>query len=183
MDRWCTNVSQGSDGLSSYVRHVTFEHIASWNDPVAPGRVLKNLGSLTSLRVSESVIPNELPAQISRGEFGKEITILHIFWPRCTLAPIVSMILSLPNLKTLCIMGYVIDSGGPLPTHPVALQKEPLDFLTMCGDMCGLGEALVRSRLTSRRLSLEVCSPSVKQLIMRSSETVVELRLDGVWFS
>jgi len=182
VNRWCTNVPQDSDGLSSYVQRITFEEIASWNDPTAPGRVLKNFSSLIKLRVSESAIPNELPAQMSRGEFGKGITILHILFPLCTLAPIVSMILSLPNLKMLRIAGYAIKSGEPLSTHPVALQREPLDLLEIHGDVCGLGEALVRSRLTSRHLFLEVRTSSIKQLMIHSSETMVELNLNGVWF-
>jgi len=182
MDRWCTNVAQGSDGLFSYVRHIALEEIASWNDPAAPGRVLKNLGSLKTLWVCYSAIPDELPAQILRGEFGKEITTLYIGAPPCALAPIVSIILSLPNLKRLCVDAYGIEPGEPLSTHPVSLQKGPLDFLDINGDTCGLGEALAKSRLTSRHLSLGVNAPGVKQLIMRSSETVVGLNLYGVWF-
>jgi len=182
MDRWCTNISQGPGGLSSYVRHIAFAEIDPWNDPAAPGRVLKNLGSLKTLWICGSAIPDELPAQISRGEFGKEITTLYIDPLPCALAPIVSMILSLPNLKRLHVGAYGTKPGEPLSTQPISLQKGPLDFLEIDRDTCGLGEALAKSRLTSRHLSLGVNAPGVKQLIMRSSETVVGLNLYGVWF-
>ena len=46
----------------------------AWNEPTLPGRVLKGFPSLTTLLIYESMIPDELLGQISRGEFGRGIT-------------------------------------------------------------------------------------------------------------
>jgi len=179
---WCIDIPQDMDGIASYVHAVKFKGIGSWYNPATLGLTLKGLGSLTKLWVFGTVIPDEVPAQISRGEFGREITTLTILFPPCTLATIVSMILSLPDLKTLCVTANGIVSGEPLSTHPASPQKGPLDLLQLRGDVSGLVEALAKFRFISRRLSLGVYIPGIEQLITCSSETVVELNLCGMWF-
>jgi len=89
---------------------------------------------LTELWVSRTEIPDELLGQI----------------------------LSLPNLKALCIMAAKFESEGPFLTHSAPPQKGPLDLLEFRGDVGGLGETLTESRLTSHRLSFVVRIQSVE---------------------
>ena len=93
------------------------------------------------------------------------------------------MILSLPDLKELSIEDYSATLEQPLPTYSVIPQGEPLNSLELHGNVGGIGEVLAKSRFTSSRLSLDVWIPNVEQLLILSSETVVELKLYGVWFS
>ena len=154
VDYGCTGILRDPDGIASYVHAVRFEGINSWNDPATFGRALKNLGSLTTLWVTRTEIPDELPDQI----------------------------LSLPNLKVLRIMAAKFEPKEPLPTHPAPPQKGPLDWLELRGDVSGLGETLAKSRLTSRRLSLALRIAGIEQLIVHSSKTVVELKLYGTCY-
>jgi hypothetical protein len=124
------------------------------------------------------MIPDELPGHILRGEFGKGINILYLWFPCCALATMMSII-SLPNLKELSIGNAGITSEEPLPTHPVTPQRGPLDLLQLHGQVGGVGETLAKSRFISRHLSLDVHIPSIEQLIILFSEAVVELTLHG----
>jgi len=180
VNRWCTDFPQDPEGIASYAHVARFEDIDFWYDPTTPGRALKSLGSLTELWLSCTKIPDELPGQISRGELGNGITALCLWCPSCTLATMTSFILSLPNLKVLYILGSMVGSEGPLQSHPVTSQRAPLDSLELWGDVGGIGNALVESGFTFRRLSLEVDPWDVEPLIMRSSETMVKLTLYGV---
>jgi len=93
---------------------------------------------------------------------------------------VVSLVLSLPNLEVMSIHCDEIRSGKPFSSYPVTPQRTPLKSLGLRGDVGRLGEAFAKSKLTSRRLSLEVDTPGVEQLITLSAETVVELELgDG----
>ena len=180
--RWWTDIPQDSDGITSYVRSVRFFGIPCWDEPTLFGCVLKNLTSLRELIVSESEIPDELLGYISHGEFGKEITTLCFWFSRCTLATMASMIFLLPNLKELGI-----DEGGftpkePLPTQPATSRGKQLDRLQLYGGQSGMGEVLAEFRFIARHLSLDLYSLGAAQLLMLSSETVVELNLRGAWF-
>jgi len=181
--RWCTDISQDSDGISSYVRHVKTEEIYSWVEPALLSRMLGSLSSLTALSMFATRIPDELPGRISRGEFGKRITALRLLSLHSTPAAMMSMILSLPNLKELCVEDCVVTPEESLPTYPVTPGREPLlDSLELYGCANGIGEALVKSRFTSSRLSLDADILGVAQLLLLSSRTVVELKLRGAWF-
>jgi hypothetical protein len=92
------------------------------------------------------------------------------------------MILSLPDLKELSVEECPDTMEGPLPTYSVTPQRGPLDSLELHGEVVGIGEALAKSRFISSRLSLDVDITGVEQLLMLSSEIVVELELHGVWF-
>jgi hypothetical protein len=124
-------------------------------------------------------IPDELPGHISRGAFGKGITALYLRCAYCTLATMTSMILSLPDLQELSIECQDM-AEEPLPTYSVTPQREPLDSLELLGYVGGLGEVLARSRFVSSCLSLDVDITGVGQLLMLSSEIVVELEFHGV---
>jgi len=152
VNRWCTGILRDPDGIASYVRVVRFEGITSWNDPATFGRAIKTLGSLTELWVSWTEIPDELPG----------------------------IILSLPNLNVLSITTAMFEWKEPLSTRPTPLKKGPLDLLELRGYVGGLGETLAKSRLIYRRLSLASHIPGMEQLIVDSSETVVELKLYGM---
>ena len=182
VNQWCTDISQDLDGISSYVRHAHFKWIYSWNEPALFSRILGNLSSLTALSVYRTEIPDEFPDHISRGEFGKGITALYLHSPHCTLATMTSMILSLPDLKELSVKVYWVELEEPLPTHSITPRRGPLDSLELSGDADGIGENLAKSRFISSRLFLEVHIPDAVQLLTLSSETVVELKLRGVWF-
>jgi len=180
VSRWCTDFPQDPEGIVSYVHVAEFAGIGSWYDPTIFGRALKSLGSLTELWVSKTGIPDELPGQITRGELGKEITVLRFWWSSCTLATVMSVILSLPSLDVLSIAHPGVESKGPLQSHPVASQRTPLDLLGLWGNVGGIGKALTKSGFTFRRLSLDVDLSGVEQLIVLSSETMVKLTLYGV---
>ena len=179
--RWCTDNPQDSDGISSYVRHVKIEDIYSWAEPALLGRMLGSLGSLTALSMYEVDIPDELPGHISRGEFGKGIITLDLHIPYCEFATLTSIILSLPNLKELHVKHCVATPGGLLPAYSVAPQRGPLDTLELLGHVEEIIEALAKSRLTSRHLSLDVGIANMEQLLLLSLEIVVELTLCGAW--
>ena len=183
VNRWCTYIPQDSDGISSYVCHVRIEAISSWAEPALLSRMLGSLSSLTTLSLYATEIPDELPGRISRGEFGNGITVLCLRFSHYTFATMTSMILSLPNLKELCVEYCEVTPEGPFPTHSVTPQREPLNSLELHGCWGGIGEALAKSRLTSSRLSLGVGITGITQLLLVSSETVVELELRGAWFS
>jgi hypothetical protein len=181
VNRWCTDIPRDSDGISSYVRRVEIRDIDCWTEPALFDRMLGTLSSLTTLSIYAAEIPDELPGHISCGEFGKGIAVLYLCYPYCTLATMVSMILSLPNLKELSVQCGVMPEEPPL-TYSVTPQRGPLDSLELHGYVGGIGEALAKSRFISSRLTLEVDITEVEQLLMLSSETVVELKLRGVWF-
>jgi len=177
--RWCTDVPQDLDGISSYVRHVKVVDIRSWTEPALLGRMLGSLSSLTALSMYKIKIPNEFPGHISRGEFGEGITTLDLRSLFCGLPTLTSMILSLPNLKELRVGGRETIAKAPLPTHSVAPKRGPLDLLKLYGPSHRMGEALAEFRLTSRHLSLDVVIKNVGRLLSLSSEMVVELTLRG----
>lgn len=128
-DLWCKNVSQESDGTSSFVHFAHFIDIPQWNEPALFGRVLKGLASLTALWVFDTGILDELQDRISRGELGKEITTLGILFPLCTHATMMSLVLSLPSLKRLVVQGSGLMSEELLPMHPVTPCGGPVDRL------------------------------------------------------
>ena len=178
---WCTDIPQKSDGISSYVRHVIIAEIYSWTEPALLGRMLGSLSSLTALSMFKIKIPDELAGHVSRGEFGKGITTLNICYPYCKFATLTSMILSLPDLKDLCVGQYEAVLEGPLPTHSVTPQSGPLDSLELFGHVDGIGETLAKLRFTFSYLSLDVVIAHIEQLLLLSSETVVKLILCGAW--
>ena len=181
---WWTDIPQGTGGVVSYVRSVHFVEIYSWDEPALFGRVLKNFTSLRELIIARTEIPDELPGHISGGEFRNGITNLCLWFPRCTLATIVSMILLPPNLKELAVDNKraVLDDDEPLPTHSVMSRRKQLDLLELGGDANGIGEVLAEYRFIASRLHLQLCVPETAQLLTLSSEVVVELHLCGVWF-
>jgi len=144
--------------------------------------MLESLSSLTALSMYATEIPEELPGHISRGEFRNGITALCLRFPSDTFETMTSMILSLPNLKELCVEHYQVIPEGPLPTHPVTPQRPPLDSLELRGLWNGVGEALAKSRLTFSRISSDIGITDIAELLLVSSETLVELKLYGVWF-
>ena len=177
---WCKNIPQESGGISSFVRLVRFVGVPFWDEPALFGRMLEGLSSLTVLRVTRTEIPDKLQDHISRGELGKDINTLVLFFPLCTHATVMSIILSLPNLKELAVQGSGLTSEEPLPIHPVASRGGLLDELHLHGDVDGVGETLVKSRFMSRHLNLDLSIPCAQQLIVLSAEIIVELELYGV---
>jgi hypothetical protein len=180
VNRWCTDIPR--DGIPSYVRCLKIEDICYWDGPALLSRTLETLSSLTTLSMNDAKIPDELPGHISRGEFGKGITALYLHDTYCTLATVTSMILSLPDLKKLSIQDCHFMSGEPLPTDLVTPQRRPLESLELHGFVGGIAVALAESRFISSRLFSDVDISGMEQLLMLSSETVVELKLCGMWF-
>jgi hypothetical protein len=182
VNRWCTDIPRNSGGISSYVRHVEIQYISFWAEPALFSRMLETLSSLTTLSVCETKIPDELPGHISRGEFGRGITVLCLRYPHCTHATMTSMVLSFPDLKELSVQGCHFMPGGPLPTYSVTPQRRSLNSLELHGFVGGIAVALAESRFISSRISSDVDMAGMEQFLMLSSETVVELKLRGVWF-
>ena len=181
MKRWCTDIPRDSDGISSYVRHVTIEGIYSWTEPALLSRMLGSLSSLTALSMYRIEIPDEFPGHISHGEFGKRITTLDLHSLHCRLPTLTSMIPSLPNLKELRVGYCRTTPEGPLPTYSVTPQSGPLDSLELYGRVDGIGETLAKFRFTPSHLSLDIGIKNIEQLLLLSLETVVELTLCGAW--
>jgi hypothetical protein len=178
VNRWCADIPR--DGISSYVRCLKIEDIYCWDESAPLSRMLETFNSLTTLSMDEVKIPDELSGHISCGEFGKGITALYLRYTHCTLATVTSMILSLPDLKELLVEECHHITGDPLPTTPAIPQRRPLNSLELLGYVGGIGEALAKSRFISSRLSLDADMTGMEQLLMLSSETVVELELHGV---
>jgi len=179
---WYTDIKRDSDRISSYVRHVKINEIYFWHEPALLSRMLGSFSSLTALSIYRTNILDELPGPISRGELGKGITTLNLHYLNYMFSTLTSMILLLPDLKELHIEDCDGVPGGPLPTYSVAPQRGPLDSLELLGRMGGIGEALAKFRFTSRRLTLGMRIAGMEQLLLLSSQTVVELHLYGAWF-
>jgi hypothetical protein len=79
-------------------------------------------------------------------------------------------------------MSVVSHRRSHFQIYSVTPQRRPLDSLELLGYVGGIGEALAKSRFISTHLSLDVDIAGVEQLLMLSSEAVVELILRGVWF-
>ena len=181
--RWWTKIPQDSGGIPSYVRHVRFMFIHGWNEPALFGRVLKTFTSMTSLFMLDTAIPppDELPGSVSFGEFGKKTKLLGLVSPRCTVATITTLVLSLPNLERFYLLGE--SPKKPPSTLPHAPQRGPLVELQLHAARSGVGTTLAQCGLTSRKLSLIASDAGLEQLLTLSSEIVVELRLHDVWHS
>lgn len=179
VERWHA-VVKDLDGISSYVRFVKFHGIASWSKPTLLCSLLKSFSSLATLEVYNGMLPDELLGHISRGELGRGITGLYLWFARCTPLTTVSLILSLPGLKKLVYFPYGIAPEEPPPIHPVAPQREPLDLLELFQDANGVAGALIRSQFTSRNLSLYTVTSGVQHLLKLSSHIVIKLTLRGM---
>ena len=178
VDRWHSDIQGERSKILSYVHTVQFRSISSWwNEPALPGRVLKGFPSLTTLMIHASVIPDELPGQISRGEFGRGITTLYILYPFCLLSVTVSLILSLPDLKELAVS--LNHQGGVSSASSVT--PKTLERLELRQHTSGVSEVLIRSQFKSKYLCLGSNDSNAQRLFALSAETLVGLRLDGVW--
>jgi hypothetical protein len=177
---WCAKIPQGPGGIPSYVRTVQFQDIPTWHEPALFGRVLKTFTSMTSLLTMEATIPqlDELLGSVPSGEFGKKTKSLVLMSPQCTVATIVALVLSFPNLERFFLIGVV--SEEPLSILPRAPQRGPLVSLRLHADKSGIGIALAQCGLTSYKLSLIASDDGVEQLISLSSEMITDLELYGV---
>ena len=182
VDRWCSDIQRGQNWIESYIHPVTFRDIDSWNEPTLFGRVLKGLCSLKTLKTWLCAIPEELVGQVSRGEFGRGITTLSLRFPRCKLSTITSIIISFPGLKKLTV---ALDSGvtsSQLSSTSTVPHRRQLDLLKLHLYSNGVAEALIQSQFTSRCIHLGSTISSAHRLLAISSETLVALTLDGVWY-
>lgn len=77
------NIPQDPDGIPSCVRLAQFQGIRSWHEPALFGRVLKNFTKMTTLWITNTRVPqpDELPATVSFGEFGREVKLLILWLP------------------------------------------------------------------------------------------------------
>ena len=182
MNRWHSDVQGGRNRIVSYVRSAEF-HSVSQVEPTLVGYVLKGLRSLKTLRAYRCPTPDDLPGQISRGEFGRGITTLSLISPFCDTSTITSMILSLPELKKLTVRVDHLDSTPrrPLPTSTVS--RRSLDLLELYHLTNDVAETLIQSRFTFRYICLGGGISRVHQLLAISSRTLVALTLKGEWFS
>ena len=179
VDRWYSDIQRGTNRIASYVRSAEFHRIDSWSEPELCGRVLKGFRSLTTLNMYRCAVPDELLRQISRGECGRGITTLSIWFPGWELPRKTSLILSLPNLKRL-----TVQSDGTIPREqssaPITLQRRSLDMLELHSIANEFAETLIQAQLTSRYIRLGGAISSVYRFIAISSETLVSLMLKGL---
>ena len=182
MVQWDANIPKDPDGIPSYVRHIQIRNISSWNNPAIFERVLKTFSSAETLTMAGANIPplGEVPGSVSFGEFGKALTSLTLLSQSCTLATIMSFILSLSNLEELLIeheVGTVSEEVLSTVTVPDPSYREPLRWLLLEGVPNSLGTALAPYRFTCSSLGIDVYTHGVGQLIALSSETLVKLSL------
>ena len=179
VDHWHTDVQRGQNRILSYVHLVEFRDIDSWNEPELFCRTLKGFCSLKALETYGCAIPDELAGQISRGEFGRGITTLSLRFPGCDLSTITSIILSLPDLKKLKVALDETTSRKSLSTSIVS-QRKSLDLLELYLQADEVVEVLIQAQFTFRYVRLGSFISSAHRLLAISSETLVELTLEGV---
>ena len=180
VNSWHIHTQSDPGGVPSYAQCARFSEITDWRDPELLGRVLRNFNSLTTLRVSDTLLPDGMLEQISREQFSKKITTLHLGSPWCSPSTLMSMTIVFPNLQNLLIRKHRIRTGRLLSDYPVLPQSRPLDSLEVVRCVPGVAETLANLRLTSRRLTLDVKIENIQNLLSVSSETVEELELIGV---
>ena len=175
---WDTNISKDPDGIPSYVLRVHVLNVSYWREPALFVRVLKTFSSMESLEMVATTIPppEKLP---SFSEFGSKFTRLNLFAQSCTLATIMTFILSLQNLEDLVTDDVRITPGKPFSTLLEASHRRPLRGLLLQNTSRAFGMALVQYRLTCNSLCLNVDDCSLEQLITVSSQTMTDLSLRG----
>ena len=179
--KWYTDPAcNDPDGISSYVRSVKFFTIAKWSDSTLFNNTLENFSSLDRLWICNVEITDEMVERIPSGKFGERVTALDLFSPRCSISTVTTVILSLPNLRHLCIGDY-----GTMPrelpsTYPATPRRKPFDSLKLVfGNLGAATEAFAKLEFTSRNLCLNVKFSSTWRLLMLSSEILGELTLTG----
>ena len=180
VNSWHIHTQSDPGGVPSYVQCARFSEITDWRDPELLGRVLRNFNSLTTLRVSDTLLPDGMLEQISREQFSKKITTLHLGSPWCSLSTLMSMIIVFPNLQNLLIRKHRFRTGRVPSDYPVLPQSQPLESLEVVRCMPGVAETLANLQLTSRRLTLDVKIENIQNLLSISSATIEELELIGV---
>ena len=134
---------------------------------------------MTTLWIFNATIPRprDIPNSMSFGEFGKKIERLMLLSPRCTVATVTALVLSLPNLERLFLIGTA--PRKPPSVLPHASQRGPLVELDLHAPGSGVGTALAQCGVTSRKLSTSVSEAGLEQLLTLSSEVIVKLQLNG----
>ena len=180
--RWYTNIPQDPDGIPSYAHDVEFQSIRVWRDPTLLSQVLKCFSRVKILTFSETGIPSdEVRKLVSSGNFGRDVTSLTFIYPVSTVPTLMSLTLSLPNLRELMIDSVVRAKppvfippdktwqGGPLQSLELSwLSSKEIGFIVQCG-------------VTSHMVCLSVRDAKMEEIIVCSSETMQELTLEGTW--
>ena len=183
MVRWYTNVPQDPDGIPSYAHDVEFQSIRCWHNPALLGRVLECFSRVKILTICETgVPPDEVRKIVSSGKFGRDITSLTFISPVSTVPTLMSLALSLPNLRELMI-NSVVQVKPPAPTPPdKTWQGGPLESLELASLWSKELEFIALCEVASRRVDLSVGNVSIEKVIAGSSETMRELTLQGTCF-
>ena len=182
---WDAKIPKDPNGIPSYVHHAQVRNISTWSEPAVFGRVLKTFSSMENLTMMIANVPplDQLPGFMPFGEFGKQLTSLTLRSQRCTIATIMSFILSLPNLKELIIWHVKITSEVLPPALLDTSLTRPLRMLLLQRVPKAVSTALTQCRFTCNSLCLDVCDHGIEQLITVSSETMVKLSLQGRQYS
>ena len=178
--RWCTNIPQDPDGIPSYVRDVEFQCIRCWRDPTLLSRVLKGFSRVKILTVWETGIPpDEVCKIVSSGGFGRDIISLTLISSVSTVPTLMSLALSLPNLRELMI-DSVVQAEPPVLTPPdKTWQGRPLESLELALLWSKELEFIALCGVTAHRVDLSVGDVTIEKIIACSSETMRELTLQG----
>jgi len=178
--RWHTNIPQDPNGIPSYPKQVLFRCIPSWDDPTLFNRVLKCFSRVKTLVILETAVTQDNPYNaVLPTEFGRGLTSLHLCSPLCTLPTLISLILSLPNLKELFINGGAkVESVVPIPPDAI-WRREALELLELSNVPNDVMDSIARCGITSRGLSVSAGDVAMKRVLANSSETLVELILQG----
>ena len=172
MNSWHIHTQSDPGGVSSYVQCARFSEITDWRDSELLGRVLRNFSLLTTLRVSDTLLPDGMLERILREQFSKKITTLHLGSPWCSLSTQMSMIIVFPNLQNLLIRKHRIRTGRLLSDYPVLPQSRPLDSLEVVRCVPGVAETSrisgshpATSHWTLKSRTYKTSFPSLQQLL------------------
>ena len=180
---WYTNVSQDPDGIPSYVHDVEFQSIRVWRDPTRLSRVLECFSRVKILTFSETGIPSdEVRKLVSSDKFGRDVISLTFISPVSTIPTLMSLTLSLPNLRELMI-DFVVQAEPTTFIPPdKTWERGPLQSLELSWLSSTEIASIVLYGVLSRKVDLSVRDVTMDKIIVCSSETIQELRLQGRWF-
>jgi len=155
-----------------------------WSKPILFGRVLKCFSKLKSLAMLGTTIPEpeELDGSIPFGGFGQQISQLILCSIGCATTTLMSLILSLPNLRELSLNDVETEGESSVPLE--GSQSKTLRLLELHDVTANIVATLSRYGFTSRQISMGALaeSLSVTQLLAPSSQILACLELNGACY-
>ena len=183
--RWYTRIPQDPEGIPSYVHSAQLSGLSHCREPGMLNRILRCFVKLRSLRLIqvELSLLSRQRNPILFDNFGTGITELLINKPICTYGSFVSLILSLPNLRTLVTV--IPEPKGALPPTLPNNPKRVLKELRMYRGGPEVTKVLSQCPLSFEAITVTRPPPSeppsvdLRALLVASSGTVKRVELGG----